>query len=432
MNIFTRTTNTLFYKGIFICSAVVSTLTTGVSYSAQPSTFIAPLNPPKQAYKSISPDEATKLQQQLLEKTRELEEYKATLFRASHPKDQAKIMELNILIAQHEKTKQELIARIQEHEDELSNAKKQINNLEVSSDALTALIQNQRAIIEAKKQELAEKIRAHEEDPQLALERQKTQMLTAEVEDLKKALASHLASYESQTKELEIAHEEALHDALQDAAMLKFELADLRLSAQQKEHEIMTSMLHDLTIAFDHAKALKSDHDMHQEQFYESQQNLSSLQAAVEHLNFDKDHILSQHAVEKHVLETVIAENNETISHALIAHQLAIRDYVTEILSQSEDKANELEQAVRSLTSIAEHQDLALSEANSAFSRVQEYNQYLELENGELKQRLQQLETAERLRKKSPQNRLRGENASESLRTPAISPLLKPFLPLAK
>lgn len=400
---------------IFVCSALLGA---GVSFASQEQShsFITTL-----LDNQTPSDDITTLRKQLFEKTRELQDYKANLFRASHPQDQATIGKLSQQIAEHERTKQELIEKIQGYETELTNAKKQITNLEVSADALTAFIQNQRAVVEAKKQELAAKIRAYEEDPQLENERELNKKLSAELESLK----STLLSYEQQIKDLESHYEKELHDALQDAAMLKFELADARLTAERKEHEIMVSTLHDLTIALDHAKSLKAHHATHQQKLNESEQSISTLQAALEQEKYDKEHLASQYAVEKHVLESTISEHSETISHALIAHQMAIKDYVADLLSQSEEKANELEQAIHSLTRIAEHQDHALAEANSAFSMAQEYNQYLEMENTALKNRLHQLEIAERTISRS-----HFPDAAEKKETPQISPalllLLKP------
>jgi len=369
---------------------------------------------PASYHPDIMEDIAT-LKQQLQEKTEELHYYKANLFRASHPQDQATIAKLSQQLAEQEKAKQELVAKIQEQEAELASAKKQITNLEVSTDALTAFIQNQRAVVEAKKQELAAKIRAYEEDPQLDQERELNKKLTAELESLKINIASQ---------------EQELHDALQEAAMLKFELADARLSADKKEHEIMLSTLHDLTIALDQAKSLKIHHNSHHEQLSQTEQNIAALQAALERAHHDREHLVSQYAVEKHVLESAISEHSELISHALIGHQMAIRDYVSDLLSQSEGKADELQQAIQSLTQIAEHQDHSLAEANSAFSRVQEYNQYLEMENDSLKSRLHKLELAERsLQKhyetKKDREAIEGANSFTPV-SPALMLLLKP------
>lgn len=371
------------------------------------------------SYHPETGEEIAKLRQQLQEKTQELHTYKANLFRPSHPQDQATINKLSQQIAEKEREKQELVAKIQNYETELAAAKKQITNLEVSADALTAFIQNQRAVVEAKKQELTAKMRAYEEDPQLDQERELNKKLTAELQSLKESVIS----YERQIKELEIAHEQELHDALQDAAMLKFELADARLSADRKEHELMLSTLHDLTLALDHSKSIKAHQTLHQEQLDETEKNIASLQAALQQAQHDKDHLISQYAVERHVLENTISEHSEIVSHALIAQQLAIKDYVNDLLSQSEEKTDELQQAIHSLTQIAEHQDHALAEANSAFSRVQEYNQYLEMENSNLKNRLHQLELAERpIPKKEKDN---SKKTAFSPIPPALQMLLK-------
>jgi hypothetical protein len=425
MKNFSHHTIPFFRSWLFMCTATLSTtLTADFSYQKSPNSLITTLVPSKPVQKSISAEDAALLQQELLKKTQELERYKATLFRASHPSDEAKILELTQSILQLEKAKQDLMNLIKEHEKELVSAKEQINNLEVSSNALTSFIQTQRATIEAKKQELATKIRAYEDNNELTEARQANEILAAELEVVRTAVAS----YENQIKELERAHGQELHDALQDAAMLKFELADLRLSTQQKEHEVMVSTLHDLSVAFDQVRALKSRHQTHQEELNESQQNISVLKNALETSQRDKEHIIFQHDVEKHVLEATIIEHNESVSNALISHQLAIHDYVAELLTNSEEKTDEFEQAIQALTAIAEHQDHALAEANHAFSRVQELNLNLELENLELKERLHQQETAERLRKIDSRKENSKEKAESHVPTPALIPLLKPRL----
>lgn len=274
------------------------------------------------------------LRQQLLDKTRELQEYKSSLFRASHPQDQAKITELTQRIAEQEKSKQELLAKIKEYESDLINVKKQMKTLEVSAEALTVFIQTQRTQAEAEKNELEAKIRAYEEDPQLENARKINEKLFADLEVLK----SSIASYETRIQDLEHTHHQELQDALEDAAMLKFELADTRALAEKKEHEVMISTLNYLTMALDHAKMLKTTQISHKIQLDESQQDLSNLQAVIdeiahENLRLQKENdqlvqqshegqtILSKHFAEKHVLANKLLEKEEALNAALLYYQ---------------------------------------------------------------------------------------------------------------
>jgi regulator of replication initiation timing len=83
------------------------------------------------------------------------------------------------------------------------------------------------------------------------------------------------------------------------------------------------------------------------------------------------------------------------------------------------EKEIELDRSIHALTIVAEHQDHALAQANSAFSLVQEYNQHLETENRNLKNRLNSAEIAERSRS--------GNDAGNKTMIPAaLFNLLKP------
>ena len=134
------------------------------------------------------------------------------------------------------KKTQELASRITESENALSEAKEQIKTFEVSTKALTDFIQHQQTALEAEKQQLIAQIQAYEEDPQLENEQKLNQKLAADLT----ALTDAIASYEKQLGDLEQRHGTELQEALQEAAIQKFELAEARLLAEINEQELIS------------------------------------------------------------------------------------------------------------------------------------------------------------------------------------------------
>lgn len=289
-----------------------------------------------QSYQS---SEVTELKEQLFDKTRELNEYKAGLFRASHPQDQAKIIALTQRIADHEKNKVELTAKIQEFEKELANTKKQMNSLEVSTEALTDFVQSQRNVAEKDKQELVNKILTFEEDTRLENEQKLNQKLMSDLAILK----GTITAYETRISVLEQSYEENLQDALQDAAMLKFNLADARQLAAQKEHELMVSTLNDVTMSLDHAKTVKTKQLTHKEKLIQSKQNALALKSKIDDITLENirlqreiDHfteqdqnrqtVLGQHVAERHVITNQLLEKEEALASTILYYQGIVAD----------------------------------------------------------------------------------------------------------
>lgn len=410
------------------------------------------------------------IREQLAEKTKELETYKANLFRPSLPQDQEKITELCQRIIEQEKTKRELASKVTEFEIELMNTKKQMKSFEISTQALTDFIQNQQTIAEAEKQELLFRIHAFEEDQSLEDEKRLNAKLNVDLATLKDAVAS----YENQIIALEQNYEKELQDSLKDAAMLKFELADARLEAKEKEQELLVSTLNYLAMALDHVKIVKAKELAHKAKLYESQQDLSALQLLIDELNSENSHLqkeniqltdlnnssqdlLDQLLAEKHILATQLVEQEKALTSALLYYQgmiaqetLRIKvqqdrnelqnahdqqtldnqmvDYLKQEIENLRSKGDEklarekeLERAVHSLTIVAEHQDHALAEANSTFSMLQEYNHSLEIENETLKNQLHTVETAGR-----QVNTRSHTNQNQTLISPTLFHLLKP------
>jgi hypothetical protein len=284
------------------------------------------------------------LREQLLDKTRELEEYKANIFRSSHPLDQAKITELSQRIAAQEKLKNELLDKIHEYEDNLSKAKKQLSSLEISSNALTDYIHNQRIAIETEKQEFLDRIRKFEEDPSLANERKINKQLLHELIAIKHAIFL----YENQIAFLEYTHENDLYDALQDSAMLKFELAEAKDLYHQKERELIVSSLNYLTMALDHANAIKSKYFVNKDRFVHTKQKLSFLKlqnidlvkenlqlqqenSNLVYLNKNEKVIQEKYIAEKYHIDNKIQEKEEALNAATLHFEGAIADYEKQI-----------------------------------------------------------------------------------------------------
>lgn len=159
-----RHTRKAFGIGAFICmsaSAIAAVASSDKDYKSNAQMLIASNTHSLSSYQQ---QDIQSLKEQLLEKTKELEEYKACLFRPSHPEDQVKISELSRQIANLEKNKQELNILTKACKEELTDIKKQKDSLEVSSEALTDYIKTQRIIVDDEKIALVTKILTYEEE----------------------------------------------------------------------------------------------------------------------------------------------------------------------------------------------------------------------------------------------------------------------------
>lgn len=103
-------------------------------------------------------NELEALRQKLLKTARELHEYKAQLFRSSHPKDEAKIAELGQLLSEKEALNQRLAIALQNMDKEVSLARKQLNSNETANDILCSYIETQRQSSELKDREHKEQL----------------------------------------------------------------------------------------------------------------------------------------------------------------------------------------------------------------------------------------------------------------------------------
>jgi chromosome segregation ATPase len=288
-----------------------------------------------QTLSSYPSQDIQSLREQLIEKTKELEEYKACLFRPSHPQDQAKINDLTRQIGELEKNRQALIAQANSHKAEMAEIKKQKDTLEVSSEALTDYIKTQRALVEEEKQGFIAKILAYEEETEL--ERRNNETLIEELAALKDKLFS--------LEKLVVHYEnnEDLQDALLEASMLKFELDDTRLQAEQKEKELIVSTLNYLTMAHDHIGTLKTKQEFLKGKLDASKIKYADLLAFIDEvesentrLQQERRHLeekndtdgktLQQYTVQRHVFANKLMESEESLNAALLYYETTLGD----------------------------------------------------------------------------------------------------------
>lgn len=158
--------------------------------------------------------EIENLKCQLEAVTRHLHEYKTQIFRSSHPQDLAKISSLNQQIKERDATNQKLMETLKALEKEMLVARKQSNTLEVTADALSALIVAQRKNNEANHQEHVSLLSQMGEELQFtAAQLSAQQALTAKINDELQNAQQTLASYEKRMQDLDKAHNEAMASA---------------------------------------------------------------------------------------------------------------------------------------------------------------------------------------------------------------------------
>lgn len=190
------------------------------------------------------------LKRQLQTAKRNLHEYKSQLFRSSHPQDKAKIAALNQQIAEKNELNEKLNGSLKILEGELLQARKQAATLEVTADALSAMILHQRKLTEALHKDYLSQLGLVTDELQLmaqiiAEEQHLTARLNKEVQQAGVALAS----YEKKVEELEnvqaeisagaIAMESYLKDAHQQDSASKLALDELELVKNALHLEVL-------------------------------------------------------------------------------------------------------------------------------------------------------------------------------------------------
>lgn len=380
-----RHTRKAFGIGAFLCmsaTAIAAFASSEKDYKSNAQMLIAS-NAHSLSYQQ---QDVQSLKEQLIEKTKELEEYKACLFRPSHPDDQAKIIHLSRQITELEKSKQELIALIKTSKEELADIKKQKDSLEVSSEALTDYIKTHRAIVEEERTNLLAKIKNYEEE--ITLERKNNEELVQEVASLRDSiftLDKLLAYHESG---------EDLQDALLDASMLKFELDDARALTEQKEKEHVVSTLNYLTMAYDHINTLREKHQTLKEKIRQSELKQSVYLAAINELEnensnlhneraklkekIESDNELFKHSTaQMHLFANKLLEGEEALNAALLFYESTLSDLAQQLETLKHRLA--AEEAIK-LEAIAENEFFAIyhhNEKEALKKSVKESNEIL-------------------------------------------------------
>lgn len=287
------------------------------------------------SYEASSQDiEALRLQ--LQDKTKELEDYKAKLFRSSHPEDQTRIVALSRRIAEYEKSKQSLHNDIQNLEKELDLTRKQVQSLESSSLALTTLMEGQRASTDTERKQLLTKIQIHEED------KSKERALNTKLQSEIAALNNSIAAQEQLINEIKRQHAQELDDIFQEAAMLKFELADVRKHAQETEQDLAIIHSKDIKAANQRIKTLSAQSKSKVKAFNEAHDDLALLKSLIDDITKDNMRLQSENDL----------LNEKTANHILKIdqQQQEHQSLVVKVLEKEEELKSLKEQYQRALT----------------------------------------------------------------------------------
>ena len=213
--------------------------------------------------------EIDKIKEQLKEKTQELEQYKTQIFRSSHPKDLAKLSELNKQLAQNDKARQQLLNEIKTLESSLNLANQRITALEISTLALNS--NNDQEALQNEKAELAKQLVLNEEalhEATLMFQQQVHQNLV-ELSDLNTQLSE---------KETLIAQLKDEKDALTAAHL-----------SQDTSNEHVSSTNFQKTI------------DEHLSKLADLNNELAAKETLISQLKAEKDLVTAQQVVENHV-----------------------------------------------------------------------------------------------------------------------------------
>lgn len=347
-------------------SLVIRTL---FSFSAF--TLVAsPLNAttPSQNYQvNIShADEIETLKQQLVETTRQLHEYKAHLFRSSHPQDTAKINALTRKIAEQDESNIKLTETLTQLQNDILQARKQSNTLEITADALSAMVQAQRVATESLEKDFASKqehLSKELETAQtlLATEKQLTEQVNSELA----AARESLASYDKRMQELEINHAAAIANT--EAIYSQLELATRQ---HDESHQHLHSAVNDLQNAknalFIELTQLKKDLEDHVASNESLKQDLNEAKSRheIQYVRSQKlETDLQDSMLESTMLKFQLADLREKMSQSEAIHIFSLEDTSHHLhhLSMAMDYADALKTnhvAVQSELSQKHQQDI--------------------------------------------------------------------------
>jgi len=330
--------------------------------------FVAPQTSQTSSYASqSSSQELETIKVQLQQKTKELEEYKSKLFRASHPEDQSKLMALSRRIAEYENAKQKLNNEISQLQTELALAQKQILTLESSSLALTTLLEGQRTAMESEKQELWSQIHALQDDRSLAHAQEANEKLQNEIASLRLTINGHKDRLSELNRMHDLERESLLKETQSDLALLKLMVDEtskenLRLKMQNESlngkatAHLATLEKYGVDKQALTVKLLEKEEELrglqthYNDTIAEQSKHIEALKgqlaAAMEmkaRLQGEKEQLLAQHDVEHHVVSTELSAREIELEKSVVAYQSAVSDYLAEILDLQEKIGSEKE-----------------------------------------------------------------------------------------
>ena len=367
------------------------------------------LSPPRVMAESSSgdPKEIESLRQQLLQTDRELHEYKAKLFRSSHPKDEAKIAELGKLLAEKEALNQQLLLALQNMDKEVLLARKQVAAQQTSNDVLSSYIETQRQALKEKEEQqelhlnrlqtayikekdlLLEKIAAYDKEQETLLTSLKEQKETLAVWDkafqyqrnLSKKLINQLGDLSSLFSVLHQLHEEDLSRQasngfyyLETAELIKNilqnELKDQIALLSQHNIENYTQLeLADISTNTVQ-QSLHKQIDQLSRQILEEEEQLSS-QAG---LNFTRLELaqLITNSVQTHLTEQIQRLNVRMEKEQAESNQLQLEiDQLQLLLLSKVDQTETLQQTETETLAYAHDLTVQLNEKETQFQQSQ-------------------------------------------------------------
>lgn len=288
------------------------------------------------------------VQSQLEEAQRDLHEYKARLFRASSPKDQAKIQELHEKLSESDLRNQKLLKDLKSLEKNVDSANKHSDTLAVAADALASMIQNLRSSGESQN-ELFEQ--------QLAFLYDELQMIHVLYEKEKELSASLQADIHTKTTAIQSAIKEAESNRQEwTAALQKHQELQKRLQDSERNYQDALTEAASLRFALDSARTAlaqaKNETLQGQRDAAQVQQTLASTQERHQQ-ELDRHSIshLNHHAMAVDYMHYVEAQQqNAELQKNLVGMQLvALMATIKDEKAGQETLANKLDEALKEL-----------------------------------------------------------------------------------
>lgn len=299
----------------------------------------------------MSLQEVEALRAKLQKKTKELQDYKAKLFRPSHPDDQAKIIALSRRISEYERTKQLAAAEMETLKNDLTQTHKHIHDLEAFSLVLNSIIEGQQALNAAENVEKLEFIaKSNFFERDLNLEKNLSSQLQAELIVLKDLLVLQ----EKQVVLLNKQRDEEIDSFFLQASVLKSEV-DKELHALRENINEITTKNERLQIENETLSKTVAEALIKHEEHYQERQSLA--------LNL----LEQEDALTKAVLDYEAAKDEYS---ALIKSLYADLNEHKENLSVILDEKNTLDQDLQNLKNRID----VIAEENS---RLQDENEDL-------------------------------------------------------